>query len=40
MVADHNLKYIISNQTPGLLHPIKDTLYFDYEKLYISHKNF
>lgn len=30
--ADHNLKYIISNETPGLLHPVKDTLYFDYEK--------
>ena len=28
---DHNLKYIISNQKPGLLHPIKDTLYYDYQ---------
>ncbi len=25
------MKYIISNQKPGLLHPIKDTLYYDYQ---------
>lgn len=29
---NYNLKYIISNETPGLLHSVKDTLYYDYKK--------
>jgi hypothetical protein len=29
---NYNLKYIISNETPGLLHSVKDTLYYDYEE--------
>tara|TARA_Y100000310_G_scaffold108753_1_gene107163 strand:+ start:29 stop:613 length:585 start_codon:yes stop_codon:yes gene_type:complete len=29
---NYNLKYIISNETPGTLHPITDTLYYNYEQ--------
>jgi len=35
LIADgknYNLKYIISNETPGFLHPITDTLYYNYEQ--------
>ena len=29
---NYNLKYIISNEIPGVLHPITDTLYYNYEQ--------
>ena len=29
---NYNLKYIISNEKPGVLHPIADELYDDYDK--------
>lgn len=29
---NYNLKYIISNEIPGTLHPITDTLYYNYEQ--------
>jgi len=29
---NYNLKYIISNEKPGVLHPIADKLYDDYDK--------
>ena len=29
---NYNLKYIISNETPGFLHPITDALYYNYEQ--------
>ena len=29
---NYNLKYIISNETPGTLHAITDTLYYNYEQ--------
>ena len=35
LIADgknYNLKYIISNETPGFLHPITDALYYNYEQ--------
>jgi len=35
LIADgknYNLKYIISNETPGFLHPFTDALYYNYEQ--------
>ena len=35
LIADgknYNLKYIISNETPTFIHPITDTLYYNYEQ--------
>ena len=35
LIADgknYNLKYVISNETPAFIHPIIDTLYYNYEQ--------
>ena len=31
-LKNYNLKYIISNETPGFLHPFTDALYYNYEQ--------